>query len=913
MESLARRAFIVPIALALSCKAGTPALKPCTADAECGDKGICGRGGVCFLDEAAPRITIASPLAKDVVTQGSVTLEGAVSDGQGSGVVRVEYAVNGGAFSDAVVAGDRFSATVPLKEEDGAPVVLEVRAADRIGNEGRASIAFVVDRVAPRISVVQPPLTAVGKKGVGSTVAVGFRAVDGSGRVAKLEVSEDGGATFRQAGEVAREVTLSAKVEDSIESKRFAGVARATDAAGNVSKPIAAAVVLIDTVDPVLTLLSPQDKAVIRAGDPPKVLVQGTIKESNLVSMGALWSGGTLAVSPDKTGAFSGEIPLGNEDGVPHVVQLTALDAAGNRAQVLRTFTVDRVTPRLTIDSPAQDADCTGTGACTGAVFNASANAVVFSGTADDGGGLAAKGGLVGEIGGVKADAQRTGNKWTFSWTNPPQDNGKTYEFVLTAIDSAGNTAVAKRKIFLDRVVPVATAILDQKRLVSRSADVVAFSEPMDRSSVAAAITANGAPFSVRASDSDGKSYGPLSQLEPYTYFELTVDRGAKDRVGNPIGAALKQEFLTETLPPSASSPLSDVASPSLAVDRDGIPIVVFWDPVIMVFRIARWDGRGAWEKNTIALEDAVGAPCARGSDFQLAQGSGPKLGTTHSVDVALCSEPGLPSRMSGVFFSRSEGDFSKWSGEDGWRKSDTVDTEVSPRGGLSMIVSCIPFVGCSKSIRYLHATSTLGGRREVYTATFESRSQPKRWVSKLTLVTSSAGVDTLGGAAALNHGTAHWVGGLGSGVDTGLPTGLTVPTAVVGRAALWDNTHTIGSAHLLIAGSVAGIPRLAIACAENPTAPSSWKEVYLPTPSRDAIEEVELALGDKLVTLAVRTAAREVYFATAPNVACTSAPSVSSWTAPVRDAESPVVGFAKGKFYKAYVDTKSRSFVLAP
>ncbi len=118
----------------------------------------------------------------------------------------------------------------------------------------------------------------------------------------------------------------------------------ATDAAGHSTDSVRT--VIRDTQQPVLTVNSPANNAVTKQ---TSITVSGSVTDQTAVTVNA--NGVPLPV--DGAGQFTGQVPLAEGQ---NFVTVTATDAAGNAATVVRSVTRDTQAPVLTVSAPADGA-----------------------------------------------------------------------------------------------------------------------------------------------------------------------------------------------------------------------------------------------------------------------------------------------------------------------------------------------------------------------------------------------------------------------------------------------------------------------------------------------------------------------------------------------------------------------------
>ena len=279
---------------------------------------------------AGPVLDITSPAEGALVQTASLTVSGTVSD-KVSPVAGVT--VNGAA---AAVSGGTWTVTAALGEGRN---ILTVVAVNQVGLSTAVTRSVFVDSIPPALTVTvpagdlitnQPQLTvtgAVSDSGTGvDRVTVNGQAVEVAGGAFSLALTLSEGSNT---------ITVSA-----------------SDRAGHVTTAVRS--VLLDTVQPVLTLVSPPE-GYISENRPEVVfavsdeaggsgLAPDTVKvylDSVLQTAGAAVSGGEIRFTPPSVLA----------DGA-HIVTVTVEDQAGNRRGLSAAYTVDTVPPTLYIQRP---------------------------------------------------------------------------------------------------------------------------------------------------------------------------------------------------------------------------------------------------------------------------------------------------------------------------------------------------------------------------------------------------------------------------------------------------------------------------------------------------------------------------------------------------------------------------------
>jgi pimeloyl-ACP methyl ester carboxylesterase/uncharacterized Zn-binding protein involved in type VI secretion len=349
------------------------------------------------LDTVPPAITITTPAPGLLTKTAQVTVSGTVSEPV------VSITING---QPATVNGLTFTSTLSLVEGFNT---LEIKAIDRAGNSGTASVAVNLDSTPPAPPVLAPQKTPVnvaaititGTAEAGSTVKIT------AGATVIGTVIADPQGSFILPG-----VTM-AEGNNSYS-------ATATDAAGNESLPSAPLVTVLDTKPPVITVTAPQTGVVINT---PDVTITGSVNEplASLTINGA-------AVTLDPSLAFTTTMALAAGSNSALIV---AIDPAGNVATTTLTIMRDSTPPVVTITSPANG-------------FLTRTSAIQVTGTVDD-----SEATLT-----VNGAAVISSNK-TFNFTYILSEGENSIN--VEATDKAGNKGSASTTVTLDATVPQIT------------------------------------------------------------------------------------------------------------------------------------------------------------------------------------------------------------------------------------------------------------------------------------------------------------------------------------------------------------------------------------------------------------------------------------------------------------------------
>jgi photosystem II stability/assembly factor-like uncharacterized protein len=269
------------------------------------------------IDTSAPRTSVAVAGTSGLAGwyQSPVTFSLlAVDDAPGSAVATVEYQVNDGAFQ---IYG------APFVVSAQGTTRITARARDRAGNveSSLPSTLVMIDTSAPRTSVA-----VAGTSGLAgwyrSPVTVSLSAVDAASgsAVATVEYRVNDGAFQIYAAPF----VVSAEGATRI-------TARAADRAGNLESSLPAALVMIDSSAPAVTIASPEPRD-YQHSDTLMVSFSATDSMSGVESVSAALDGGALQNSQS--------ILLLTQTLGAHTIEVFASDAAGNPAHQSVSFRV---------------------------------------------------------------------------------------------------------------------------------------------------------------------------------------------------------------------------------------------------------------------------------------------------------------------------------------------------------------------------------------------------------------------------------------------------------------------------------------------------------------------------------------------------------------------------------------------
>lgn len=279
------------------------------------------------LDTVPPEIAITSPTAGQMVSNAAFTVTGTVSDNR-SGVSGVT--VNGEA---ATVSGGTWSMALTLAEGVNAITAI---GADAAGNTATATGSVLLDTMPPTLTVTSPAGDLITNK---PALTVSGTASDSGSGLASVAVN--GVEAPVNGGAYSLGITLAEGLNTV--------TVTATDRVGHITTVTRS--VLLDTQEPVITLISPPEgflnnsrpTVTFSAADEPggsgldlstvEVYLDGALQS------GVTVSGGNISFTPS--------LPDG-----AHVITVAVDDIAGNRRGLSVTYTVDTEPPEMRLLKP---------------------------------------------------------------------------------------------------------------------------------------------------------------------------------------------------------------------------------------------------------------------------------------------------------------------------------------------------------------------------------------------------------------------------------------------------------------------------------------------------------------------------------------------------------------------------------
>ncbi len=358
-------------------------------------------------DSTAPVITITGP-AIGTITRSTINLVGTCESG-------LPVALSGAitAMSTACSNG-QFSATVTLTAPDGNKNVIASQT-DGIGNVGSSNRNFVLDTIAPSITITGPAAGTTSQTGVTlvGTCTTGLT-INVSGGISSPSTATCNNGSY----------SFPVIFSGADGSKNV--IVSQTDAAGNTGS--ANREFVKDTTPPMITITAPAPLTVVQTG----VTLQGACTDGLTVNIS-----GTGVAQPSTTacnnGTYSTPVTFTVGDGNKNVVA-SQTDIAGNTGSANREFVRNNTPPTIQITAPQSNTTTQGQ--------------IVLQGICRDG--LAVN--ITGQITAPITVQCVLGN---FSSTITLTSPDGTKNVIATQTDIAGNVGSDNRNFILDTTAPV--------------------------------------------------------------------------------------------------------------------------------------------------------------------------------------------------------------------------------------------------------------------------------------------------------------------------------------------------------------------------------------------------------------------------------------------------------------------------
>jgi hypothetical protein len=280
-------------------------------------------------DSESPIIDILSPDEEEINPLGDISIAWTVSD-QGTGQVnQVRMMIDDGNWM--IVTGETERTFTSLA--DGTHIVL-IEAIDDQGHVAIAERTFVIDALAPEVTILSPSDHSV----IASTdLTLRFDADDAASGVAQVSIRIDGGSWTI--------ITGDEYVFSGLSDGAHTITVRAFDAVGWSGTDTVT--ITVDTTAPSLTISSPSFGEALSDGSVDVAYGTGDAIMVKMSVDGGSWT--TVA---------SGPVSLDLADGT-HTVAMRAYDSVGNMNETAVTFLVDTIAPQVALLYPENGATIT--------------------------------------------------------------------------------------------------------------------------------------------------------------------------------------------------------------------------------------------------------------------------------------------------------------------------------------------------------------------------------------------------------------------------------------------------------------------------------------------------------------------------------------------------------------------------
>lgn len=595
-----------------------PLVLQAVAEDAAGNQGTAGT--TVTVDSVAPILTMTSPADGFLTNQATMHVTGTVAD-----ATPVTAAIDG---APVPVVNGAFGGDTTLSPGQNAIAVTVIDAA---GNRSSATVHGTVDQTAPLLQIAAPvsgayvasatPAVRITYEDNGSIDAASLRVlVDGEDRTSSF-VSAAGAATATLAALPDGAHQLSATIRDAAGNQSTAAIGFFTDTAG-----------------PIVHITSPAANAYLKG---PSVVVNGSVTDLAIASVTV-----NGQAAPVSNGTFSAT--LAAADG-PFIVDVAAIDIAGNQSTTSATATVDSVAPVLTVAAPA-----------AGLVTNAASVRVI--GTVSD------RSPVTLTVGGVAVPVA----SGAFTYDAPLGSAGAVI-LSLAATDAAGNVATTSVPLTVDRVAPAVAITGPLPGAVLRGPAVTVTGTLGDASSATVSVNGVAAVFD--------PSSPPLSRTFSAT---VPVADGVVTLVASATDAASNTSAASVSITVDSIAPLVAILQPAdgqytnateipvsgtvidataVAVTVNGIAAVVNASafaatiPVgsgpISTIAIVATDAAGNTSERSLSLQvDRVSPAIAITAPAASAYLKGPSIsvsGTVDDVAIATVTVNGQPAPLSGT------------------------------------------------------------------------------------------------------------------------------------------------------------------------------------------------------------------------------------------------------------------------
>ncbi len=307
-----------------------------------------------FVDRLAPRISIQGLVDGQAFAQAApnpLEITGQIADAM---LVSATYQID--SEGSIPVTLPSFAIDIPLDEtDDHQPHTLVVEATDSAGNAARETLTFIVDRLAPTLSIENLSADQLLGGNVANPFVLTGQLGDAMLASATYQIDSEARVGFPPTSAFQIPIPLA----DSDDYLQHSIVVEVTDAAGNATSVSRS--FFVDRVAPRVAIATPAVNAscgasvsvctgpIINLASGASFRFAGTVEDAGLPETGGLSA--TVGSTPliltgiaDWTCDWSG---FPDDNGASHTFSLTATDLAGNATSIDRIVWVDRVAPLL--------------------------------------------------------------------------------------------------------------------------------------------------------------------------------------------------------------------------------------------------------------------------------------------------------------------------------------------------------------------------------------------------------------------------------------------------------------------------------------------------------------------------------------------------------------------------------------
>lgn len=302
-----------------------------------------------FIDATAPTLTVTGPVDRSISNNDVPLVNGSVE--LGVALLLEVFDDTGALVYDAtpqINASGGWSQLVdPL---DNGAHVIKVSATDAAGNVTIVTRNYTVDTVSPSLTITTPASQSSTKETRPTITGSTER-----GLMVQVSILDDANmVVFTQSVAADAQGDFTATSAVTLSEGDYTVRASATDLANNSGAT--SSTFTVDTTAPAVSITSPTNNSVIAN---PRPTIRGNAEGgANLTITLRDAQGATVkssaSIADVASGSWSMVLDADLGDGL-HSVEVIALDAASNSAQVNSRFTVDTTALPLSITAPTQD------------------------------------------------------------------------------------------------------------------------------------------------------------------------------------------------------------------------------------------------------------------------------------------------------------------------------------------------------------------------------------------------------------------------------------------------------------------------------------------------------------------------------------------------------------------------------